>query len=168
MPLIFLPETDLTLSFGDEMKHLLRKSFTGFCVLVVMLVTSIACHPTHSTDISIPEGGVWSNSWIDTGIQIRKGQTVIISATGSVRPSTASDVSAGPDGTSEVQGWQDSYCFNSEFPHEAIIARIGSGEILLIGSGEQFTAQTAGTLELGVNDTDPINNEGSFEVEINW
>ena len=99
---------------------------------------------------------------------MRKGQTVVISATGQVRPSTGEDVYAGPDGTDEVQSWQDSYCFRSDFPHEAIIARIGDGDILLIGSGQQFQAQTAGILLLGVNDTDPANNEGSFEVEISW
>ncbi len=149
------------------MRQVLKKSTVGYSVLLILII-GIACHPTNSRTISIPEGGVWSASWIDTGIPIRKGQTVIISATGSVRPSTASDVSAGPDGTTEVQNWQDSYTFNSEFPHEAIIVRIGGGDILLIGSGEQFEAQTAGVLELGVNDTDPGNNEGSFEVEINW
>ena len=91
-----------------------------------------------------------------------------MSATGSVQPSSASDGSAGPDGTNQVPAWQDSYSFRSDFPHEAIIVRIGGGDILLIGSGAQFEAQTAGTLELGVNDTDPYNNLGSFEVEINW
>lgn len=149
------------------MKQLLLKS-TFACCAILVLMLSIACHPKNSRNITIPEGGVWSTSWIDTGIQIRKGQTVIISATGTVRPSTASDVYAGPDGTTEVQNWQDSYTFNPDFPHEAIIIRIGGGDILLIGSGEQFQAQTAGVLELGVNDTDPNNNEGSFEVEINW
>ncbi len=85
-----------------------------------------------------------------------------------VRPSTGEDIYAGPDGTTEVPGWQENYCHNSDFPHEAIIARIGGGDILLIGSGEQFQAATAGVLEIGVNDTDPANNEGSFEVEISW
>ncbi len=91
----------------------------------------------------------------------------LIIATGSVRPSTAYDVYAGPDGTTEVQNWQDSYTFNPDFPHEAIIIRIG-GDILLIVSGEQFQAQTAGVLELGVNDMDPCNYEDSSQVEINW
>lgn len=143
------------------------KSSVCFGVILIFSL-SVSCQPRNSRTFTIPEGEVWSTSWIDTGIQIRQGQTVILSATGSVRPSSASDVSAGPDGTTAVQNWQDYYCFNPDFPHEAIIIRIGGGDILLIGSGEQFEAQTAGTLELGVNDTDPGNNVGSFEVEIFW
>ena len=145
----------------------LTVTITKLFVLLV-LTAVLACHPKNQRIITIPEGGSWSGSWIDTGIELRKGQTVLFSATGSVRPSSGSDISAGPDGTTEVQNWQDSYSFRSDFPHEAIIARIGGGEILLIGSGQQFDTQTAGTLEIGVNDTDPCNNVGSFEVEISW
>lgn len=139
----------------------------GFFTFLI-LIMGLACHPTNSRTFTIPAGGEWSASWFETGITLRQGQTVVISATGQVRPSTGDDIYAGPDGTTEVQSWQDSYCYRSDFPHEAIIARIGGGDILLIGSGEQFQAPTAGILEIRVNDTDPANNEGSFEVEINW
>jgi hypothetical protein len=158
----YIPFTD-----GVDMRKLLRKSIV-VCFALLILLMCIACHPKNERVITIPEGGTWSTSWIDTGIQIRKGQTVMIDATGSVQPSSASDISAGPDGTGEVQIWQDSYSFNPVFPHEAVIARVGGGDILLIGSGQQFEAQNAGILEIGVNDTDPGNNVGSFTVEINW
>jgi hypothetical protein len=102
----------------------------------------------------------------NTGIELSAAQTVIFSAKGSVRPSPNEDVTAGPDGTTAFQGWQDSYTFNSSWAHEAVIARIGGEEYILIGAGEQFTVKTGGVLELGGNDTDPNNNGGSFEVEI--
>ena len=149
------------------MKQRLRVSTIRYCTFLI-LMTSLACHPKNSRTLIFPTDGVWSVSWIETGIELRKGQTVVISAVGSVRPSTGADIYAGPDGTTEVQSWQDSYSYRSDFPHEAVIARIGGGDILLIGSGQQFQTQTGGTLEIGVNDTDPYNNEGSFEIEICW
>ena len=149
------------------MKHPVPGLTIRFCAFLILLM-GLACHPTNSRTFNIPTDGAWTASWFETGITLRKGQTVVISATGNVRPSTGQDIYAGPDGTTEVPGWQQNYCFNSDFPHEAIIARIGGGDILLIGSGEQFEAPTAGILEIGVNDTDPGNNEGSFEVEISW
>jgi len=149
------------------MKHSVPGSMIRFCAFLILMM-GLACHPTNSRTFMIPAGGAWTASWFETGITLREGQTVVFSATGQVRPSTGQDIYAGPDGTTEVPGWQQNYCFNSDFPHEAIIARIGGGDILLIGSGEQFEAPTAGILEIGVNDTDPGNNEGSFEVEISW
>ena len=150
-----------------SMKHPVPGSMIRFCAFLILMM-GLACHPTNSRTFTIPADGVWSTSWFETGITLREGQTVVFSATGQVRPSTGQDIYAGPDGTTEVPGWQQNYCYNSDFPHEAIIARIGGGDILLIGSGEQFQAATAGVLEIGVNDTDPANNEGSFEVEISW
>ena len=149
------------------MKHLASHSTIISCTFLILII-GLACHPTNSRTFTIPAGGEWSVSWFETGITLREGQTVVFSATGQVRPSTGEDIYAGPDGTTEVPGWQQNYCFNSDFPHEAIIARIGGGDILLIGSGEQFQAPTAGILEIGVNDSDPANNEGCFEVEISW
>ena len=149
------------------MKQAVSGLTIGFYTVLILMM-GLACHPTNSRTFMIPAGGAWNASWFETGITLREGQTVVFSATGQVRPSTGEDIYAGPDGTTEVPGWQQNYCFNSDFPHEAIIARIGGGDILLIGSGEQFQAATAGVLEIGVNDTDPANNEGSFEVEISW
>ena len=138
--------------------------------VVSMLLVSLACRlpgpPNECTNFAIPPNGNWNASLFDTGIELSAGQTVIISAKGSVRPSTGSDVSSGPDGTTAVQIWQDSFSFRSDWPHEAVIARIGGGDYILIGSGQQFTVENGGTLELGVNDTDPGNNEGGFEIEI--
>ena len=138
--------------------------------VVSILLVSLACRlpgpPRECTNFTIPPNGNWNASLFDTGIELNAGQTVIFSAKGSVRPSTYSDVFSGPDGTTEVENWQVSYSFNPDWPHEAVIARIGGGDYILIGSGQQFTVESGGTLELGVNDTDPGNNEGSFEVEI--
>jgi hypothetical protein len=138
--------------------------------VVAMFLVGLACRlpgpPNECTNFTIPPSGNWNASLFDTGIELNAGQTVVISAKGTVRPSTAKDVSAGPDGTTQEQVWQDSFSFVSDWAHEAVIARIGGGDYILIGSGQQFTVESGGILELGVNDTDPGNNEGSFEVEI--
>jgi hypothetical protein len=145
-------------------------------LVVLVLLSSFACssgvskkvrpRPVDCDTFTIPPGGTWNASWFDTGIDLFEGQAVTFSATGSVRPSSGRDVSAGPDGTKEVQSWQDSYSFRSDWGHEAVIARIGGGDYIYVGSGLETTAKTGGRLELGVNDMDPGNNVGSFEVEI--
>jgi hypothetical protein len=140
-----------------------------FRLALPLLLALLACSLTplkKCSTFTIPPGGEWNASLFDTGITLTAGQIVEIDVTGSVKPSTANTISTGPDGTSEVQAWQDSYSFRSDWPHEAVIARIGGGDVILIGSGQQFESPSAGLLEIGVNDTDPGNNEGSFTVEI--
>jgi hypothetical protein len=149
------------------MKH--KPLFAVLRLALPLFLTLLACTLPFKKGCStfvIPPGGTWNASFFDTGITLSAGQIVEIDATGSVKPSTANTISADPRGTSEVQAWQDNYSFRSDWPHEAVIARIGGGDYILIGLGQQFEAPQEGLLEIGVNDTDPGNNEGSFTIKI--
>ena len=122
----------------------------------------------YSGTFTIPAGGSWSGSFFSTGVDVSPGQVITFSSRGSVKPSAGRAIVAGPDGTTAIVSWQETYSYNPSWPHEAVVGRIGGGEIFLIGSGYQHTAAEGGTLELGVNDTDPGNNDGSFQVQFSW
>ena len=129
---------------------------------VAMPVVAASC-----TQHPIPPTGQWTSSWFGTGISVSSGQSISITASGTVQPSTAKDIFAGPDGTFEVDNWQTSYSFRSDWGHEALIARIGAaGDPIFIGTSTTFTAPTGGEVWLGVNDIDPGNNAGGFVAEV--
>ena len=151
------------------MKH--KPLFAVFRLALPLMLALLACSLAplkKNAEFVIPIGGTWNASLFDTGITLTAGQTYKIDTIGSVKPSSANPISAGPGGTTEVQAWQDNYSFRSDWPHEAVIARIGGGDYILIGLGGTFTAEQGGLLEIGVNDSDPGNNEGSFSVEITY
>ena len=119
------------------------------------------------TQFEVPPTGQWTSSWFGTGISVTSGQTISITASGTVQPSTYQDIFAGPDGTFAVDNWQNSYSFRSDWGHEALIARIGAaGDPIFIGTSTTFTAPTGGEVWLGVNDIDPGNNAGGFVVNV--
>ena len=117
---------------------------------------------------TIPLDGVWDRSWWETGLMIYPGDEVIITATGTVYPSLGNDVYAGPDGTYEIQSWVDDYTFLPDLGHEAVLIKIGSGEPVFAGESLYLISTDEGLLAVGVNDTDPGNNSGSFDIEVCW
>jgi len=87
------------------------------------------------------------------------GQSYVISATGTVQWGLGS---SGPDGVVHPYSRVD-----DRFLHEALLGRIGAnGSIFLIGSGLTYTATSSGVLYLATNDTNRIDNSGSFSVNI--
>jgi hypothetical protein len=138
--------------------------------IVIFALTSVAMSvgaESGCTQFEVPPTGQWTSSWFGTGISVTSGQTISITASGTVQPSTAQNIFAGPDGTFEVDYWQTSYSFRSDWGHEALIARIGaSGDLIFIGTSTTFTAPTGGEVWLGVNDKDPGNNAGGFVVNV--
>jgi hypothetical protein len=141
---------------------------TAVFTIVPTLISTPIPPPSGCSFFTIPPNDVWNASWFDSGINLYAGQTAVFTASGTVRPSTFYDVYTGPEGTSDFQGWQDNYTFRSDWPAEAVIARIGGGDLLHIGTGQSISILAGGRLELGVNDSDPGNNEGSFEVKVCW
>lgn len=116
--------------------------------------------------------------WTDSGVDLRAGQPVSISASGRIvagRPGKLErDVVAevDPEGT---------YLFSDkaadrEFPLPAasggpapcygLIGRIGDGEPFFIGRSRSWTADRGGRLFLGVNDYDVTDNSGEFHARI--
>lgn len=104
-----------------------------------------------------------NNGWTNSGLVVRKGQRLRISASGRVslgngRFSTPLGVSTVPDGEkllrTEATG--------------SLIAVIGddNDDFILIGSRRDFVAQRDGVLFLGVNEGNLTDNTGTYDVVV--
>jgi hypothetical protein len=104
-----------------------------------------------------------NNGWTNTGLVVRKGQRLRISATGRVslgagRFSTPSGIPGSPDNDKLMR----------TEPTGALIAVIGddNDDFLLIGTRRDFVAQRDGVLFLGVNEGNLNDNTGTYDVVI--
>lgn len=104
-----------------------------------------------------------SNGWTNTGITVRRGQLVRISATG--RVTLGQGRTANPAGVRTIA---DSGKLMRDEPTGALIAVIGDNndEFIFIGARREFTAQRDGVLFLGVNEANLGDNTGSYEATI--
>ncbi|PYS91837.1 MAG: hypothetical protein DMF64_10890 [Acidobacteria bacterium] len=123
----------------------------------------------HGADISAET--YYVNDFVETRIFIRRGDKVKIRASGEVSFGPIAG-SAGPEGISARENsFLQNYNHMREFPHGCLIGRVHEqGDDTgwdKIGKYIEFTSEAAGVLELDVNDADPKNNEGKFEVEVN-
>lgn len=108
------------------------------------------------------------NSYVDTGISVKRGDKMTFRASGKVTfgPWVGS---GGPEG---IVGVSDSYSHFSNILHGALIGRVKPPGVSAsygwfhIGSGRENVSEDTGILELNVNDNQPKNNEGKFEVEV--
>jgi len=104
-----------------------------------------------------------SNGWTNSGLVVRRGQRLRISATGRV------NLGAGrfstPDGIANLPD-RDKLMRNQ--PTGGLIAVIGddNDEFIFIGRSHDFVAQRDGVLFLGVNEGNLADNSGMFEVTI--
>ena len=105
--------------------------------------------------------------WTDTGVDLRPGQTVTITATGNIQYMDGS--SPGPQGT--ARSWRDlirAMPVNSA-GRGALIGRWGSDEAaqpFLIGARMQLPVRAAGRLFLGINGPSGDTANGGFHVKI--
>lgn len=107
------------------------------------------------------------NDWVDTGIDVKAGDTMKFSATGTINYQNGGTTS--PDGTKKI--WMD---LLKTFPlndvgRGALIGRIGDGRAVrpfLIGTQRESRAPVAGRLWLGVNQPPNERGQGGFEVSI--
>ena len=104
-----------------------------------------------------------NNGWTNSGLVVRKGQRLRISAAGRVslgrgRFSTPGGLNTIPD--------QDKLMRNEATG--ALIAVIGddNDDFILIGPRREFVAQRDGVLFLGVNEGDLTDNTGSYDIVI--
>ncbi|MEA2842477.1 MAG: hypothetical protein QOJ69_148 [Actinomycetota bacterium] len=105
-----------------------------------------------------------TRSFVDTGIVLAVGDEVQIAATGRSFHGGGGG-SSGPEGDSDPGLRQ----FNviADTNHNALIAKIGqSGKPFIVGAKLTFTAEEAGPLILGVNDTGVNNNSGAYAATI--
>jgi hypothetical protein len=108
-----------------------------------------------------------AQAWTDTGIDLKAGDTVHISATGSVHFDGANQ--NGPDGL--ARGWLDLVRILplNEAGRGALLGRIGSSDAaraFLIGPRAQIKAPIDGRLFLGLNKSSNDQPEGSFHVTL--
>ena len=104
-----------------------------------------------------------NNGWTNSGLVVRKGQRLRISASG--RVSLGRGRFATPGGLSAIQD-NDKLMRNEATG--ALIAVIGddNDDFILIGPRREFVAQRDGVLFLGVNEGDLTDNTGSYDIVI--
>jgi hypothetical protein len=107
------------------------------------------------------------NSRVDTEIKVNPGDKVTISASGAV----TLGIFAGQSGPEGIQ-FNPAYSYFPDSPHGCLIGRVrtsadeDAGQWAYIGKGDVWNIKDAGTLELDVNDNDPGNNVGQYDVQI--
>jgi hypothetical protein len=110
-----------------------------------------------------------NESWRRTDIQVKRGQTIEISADGIVRwaPDGIEKIDVTPDGTRPPyrDGWN---YYHFPFPEAGIgslVMRIGKG-IYPIGSNRTLKTEDEGVIEFMVNDDKLDDNSGFFSVRV--
>lgn len=104
-----------------------------------------------------------NNGWTNSGLVVRKGQRLRISASG--RVSLGRGRFSMPGGLSAIQ---DGEKLMRNEATGALIAVIGddNDDFILIGPRREFVAQRDGVLFLGVNEGDLTDNTGSYDIVI--
>jgi hypothetical protein len=104
-----------------------------------------------------------SNGWTNSGLVVRRGQRLRISASG--RVSLGANRYATPDGLPNIPD-RDKLMRNQ--PTGGLIAVIGddNDDFIFVGRGRDFVAQRDGVLFLGVNEGNLSDNSGNFDVVI--
>jgi len=104
-----------------------------------------------------------NNGWTNSGLVVRKGQRLRISASG--RVSLGRGRFSTPGGLATIQD-NDKLMRNEATG--ALIAVIGddNDDFILIGPRRDFVAQRDGVLFLGVNEGDLADNTGSYDIVI--
>ena len=102
--------------------------------------------------------------WTSTGLILRRGDRVRISATGSVTLDQSGGATSGPDGIEQP----DAKKLMQDRPTGALIAVIGADndDFIFIGSSTEFTATRNGLLFLSVNEGTLADNSGSYKAVI--
>ena len=104
-----------------------------------------------------------SNGWTNSGLVVRRGQRLRISASG--RVSLGTNRYSTPDGVPNIAD-RDKLMRNS--PTGGLIAVIGddNDDFIFVGRGRDFVAQRDGVLFLGVNEGNLGDNSGTYDVVI--
>jgi hypothetical protein len=118
---------------------------------------------------------ILTQPYTDTQVSVTAGETITITASGTLMYATASECPAGDTCQSTPAGEATSNCSNpAEGPFTAptlncwsLIGKIGvNGTPFEVGDSLTITASTSGTLYLGVNDDDYNDNSGTWTATI--
>lgn len=104
--------------------------------------------------------------WLDTGIDLKAGQLIEISATGKILWNLKDKKYCNPNGASPFT--QESSNTLPAIGTGALIGKVGNGssDYFFVGTGQKINATTAGRLYLGINDDDTTDNEGCYRVRV--
>ncbi len=104
-----------------------------------------------------------SNGWSNSGLVVRRGQRLRITASG--RVSLGNNRFSPPDGLPNIPD-RDKLMRNQ--PTGGLIAVIGddNDDFIFIGHSKDFVAQRDGVLFLGVNEGNLSDNSGNFDIVI--
>ena len=126
-------------------------------------ISSASSTPTFFTIKVAVKADNSNNGWTNSGLVVRKGQRLRISASG--RVSLGKGRFSTPGGLTSILD-QDKLMRNEATG--ALIAVIGddNDDFILIGPKRDFVAQRDGVLFLGVNEGDLSDNTGSYDIVI--
>jgi len=105
-----------------------------------------------------------NQAWTDTGVDVRAGDLVIFRASGQINFGTGQTQTAGPDGNPSLKRAEYPA---SGMPVGALIGRVNGSAPFVVGANAQPIRMPAnGSLMLGVNDNELVDNSGFFTVAI--
>ncbi len=102
--------------------------------------------------------------WTDAGFDVRAGDTLTVSATGTIQMSDNAQDTATAAGAQSGRRAPDAPIINQAAG--ALIARIGDYGPIFVGDRRSITAPVSGRLYLSVNDDHLADNKGEFVVSI--
>jgi hypothetical protein len=104
--------------------------------------------------------------WLDTGIDLKDGQLIDISATGKILWNLKDKEYSSPDGATPYSQKESNPL--PAIGTGALIGKIGneSSDYFFVGKGQKINATKSGRLHLGINDANINDNEGVYRVRI--
>ena len=105
-----------------------------------------------------------ARGWVDTGIDVQRGDRISIDASGTVTLSTNAADAAEPAGSRQGRRAESAPLRND--PAGALIARINNSAPLLVGNRRTFAAADSGRLYLSVNDDFFPDNAGEYRATV--
>ena len=104
--------------------------------------------------------------WIDTGLDVTRGQVVTFSGSGEIQLSRDSNDKAGIAGS--LSGRHQVLAPIASDLAGALIGRIGEGRAFGIGNQTSLAMSASGSLYVGINDSNVRDNTGTFTVTVGW
>src|SRR5579862_5136025 len=132
----------------------------GFLLCILLCIGAAA----QTTAVEVDVGA--KDAWVDTGLDLRAGDSLTIDASGTLRVTQGKNTSSvTPAGAN--RGFRDlvkSYLVN-EAGEGALIGRIGTSDAavpFLVGANKTWKSPRAGRLYLGINKSGKDAPEGKF------
>jgi hypothetical protein len=141
------------------------KTFSGLTLaatILLVVATQGTAASTATTSVYIV--GALTAPGVNTGLVLKKGHPVTVTATGRVCIGTG--YCGGPDGNSSTNTTQSSFLLPGA-PAYGLVGRVGTGQWVQVGSGPtQLSGR--GELVFAVNDDFYGDNTGSFTATVSY